>query len=96
MTGEVMNVQFDGFQAVESHIHNAMRRRRRCRGPLRWDGWGLWGAWCVTLAAQPCGVKPTASCRRERRVPEAGRAGSGTAGCSGRGVTSVTISSAMP
>ena len=29
-------------------------------------------------------------------MPEAGLAGSGTAGCSGLGVTSVTISSAIP
>ena len=34
--------------------------------------------------------------QRERRVPEAGRAGSSTAGCSGPGVTSVTISPAIP
>ena len=40
--------------------------------------------------------KPTASSRRERRVPEAGRAGSGTAGGSGLGVTPVTMSSAIP
>ena len=41
-------------------------------------------------------AEPTASSRRERRVPEAGRAGSGTAGGSGRGVTPVTMPSAIP
>src|SRR5579864_6659961 len=45
---------------------------------------------------QDPGRKPTASSRRERRVPEAGWTGSGTAGGSGLGVTSVTMSSAIP
>jgi hypothetical protein len=43
-----------------------------------------------------CGAKPTADSRRERRVPEAGRAGSGTSGSGSRGVTPVTMPSAMP
>ena len=36
------------------------------------------------------GAKPTASSRRERRVPEAGRTGSPAAGRSGAGVVGVT------
>src|SRR6266702_6476711 len=92
-----MHATGGGSTPPSASYHPGGFRVRRLLSPyVRGGGRAPAGRLTGAAAAYRAGRNPTASSRRERRVPEAGRAGSGTAGASGLGVTPATMPSAIP